>query len=112
MVELPVSADQLASLLNRPLAPRRDGLELDVRSARITDENKRICLIVEVAASSDRQALQRWSVNIPLGRTDEQPSLAEETPEAFIVTCRANLEEWWDVKNNEPTIGAWGSRID
>ena len=34
---------------------------------------------------------------------------AELTPQAFVATLRANLEEWWDCKDTDPEIARRGT---
>jgi hypothetical protein len=33
-------------------------------------------------------------------------------PSAFVLIVRANIDEWWAAKDNEPTFAEWGQRLD
>jgi hypothetical protein len=50
-------------------------------------------------------------VTLPLGPADPEDPLEDLKPESFVITTRANLEEWWDMKAQEPHIAAWGHRL-
>lgn len=112
LVTLPIPPAELARRLSRGLGPRRDGLELTVTSADLTpvhDNRAQLRLLVTATTHADRRG-QHWQVDIPIDTEDLDPQLLG-TP-ALIITLRANLEEWWDVRAVEPDFAAWGHRLD
>ncbi|MGH3769273.1 MAG: hypothetical protein ACRDS0_00890 [Pseudonocardiaceae bacterium] len=108
---LPTPPEDLARQLSRPLAPRRDGLELSVADPTLVetaeDPTLRLRLRVTVTTARSKTA-EHWQVMIPLDPADLDPAV---NPTAFVVTLRANLEEWWDMKDRESHIAAWGRRL-
>jgi hypothetical protein len=109
---LPLPAADLARQLSKPLAPRRNGLELSVVAAQLIDTGAELALQLDVSITSDDQPTpQRWQVTLPLGPADPEDPLEDLKPESFVITIRANLEEWWDMKAQEPHIAAWGQRL-
>jgi hypothetical protein len=52
---------------------------------------------------------RRWRVRVPVDRVDLTASISAQ---AFLATMRANLQEWWDLKDVEPAIEAWASLED
>lgn len=112
MFSLPLPADELARKLSRTLAPRPSGLELivtDVGLVPASGNDAVLRLQVTVTTFEDSRG-QHWRVEIPLDPADLNPDVM--TPQAFVVTVRANLEEWWDVRGAEPAVAAWGRRLD
>jgi hypothetical protein len=107
---LPVPPEDLACKLSRPLAPRRDGLELSVVDPTLvkTGDDLRLRLRVTVTTARSETA-EHWQVSIPIDPADLDPAV---NPSAFATTLRANLEEWWDVKDRESRIAAWGRRLE
>ncbi len=110
---LPISLAELAHQLNQPLGPRRDGLELAVHSAELVKTGVERGLLLDVEAHTAANPIpQRWRVTLPLGPDDPADPLNDLDPQSFVITCRANLEEWWDMKAHEPHIAAWGQTLD
>jgi hypothetical protein len=101
---LPMSAEELARLLSRPLpggpalavndlvlveVPGPPGWELRLR-ARVTVED------------------QAWEVSFPVDPMDFDPDVV---PASLVLVLRANLEEWWHTREHEPHTAAWGRRL-
>lgn len=106
---LPVPPADLPERLSRPLAPRRNGLELSVTAAELIENGEEFALQLAVSVTSRQHPdPHRWQVRIPLGLQDPEDPLEGLNAESFVITCRANLEEWWDMKGQEPRIAAWG----
>ena len=114
---LPVAPDRLPELLSKPFGTYRagfgDGLSITVSRAEVViDESRHWVLLAKVrVTSSTNPDPQEWQITLPLGADDEEGRLIDATPSAFIRTLRANLEEWWHVKDSEPNIAAWGRRL-
>jgi hypothetical protein len=106
---LPVPPENLARKLSRPLAPRRDGLELSVADPTLveTGDGPGLRLRVTVTTAHSEMA-EYWQVTIPLDPADLDPAV---NPTAFATILRADLEEWWDVKDRESRIATWGRRL-
>jgi len=51
---------------------------------------------------------ENWIVSLPVGRQDLSPAVRSES---LILTLRANLEEWWDLKDHDPRVRASGRRL-
>jgi hypothetical protein len=51
---------------------------------------------------------EHWQITIPLDPADLDPGV---NPTAFVAILRANLEEWWHMKDYESNIAAWGRRL-
>ncbi|MBV9012485.1 MAG: hypothetical protein JO272_10625 [Pseudonocardiales bacterium] len=106
---LPISPEELARTLSRPLAPRRDGLELSVADPTLVETGDDLRLRLQVTVTTARsETAEQWQVMIPLDLADLDPAV---NPTAFATTLRVNLEEWWDMKDREPHIAAWGRRL-
>jgi hypothetical protein len=106
---LPVPPADLPARLSRALAPRRNGLELSVTAAELVEDGTEFGLQLAVSVTSGEQPdPQRWRVILPLGPPDPEDPLEDLNADSFVITCRANLEEWWDMKGQEPRIAAWG----
>lgn len=109
MTTLPLAPDELAVRLSRGLAPRRDNLRLAVAEPVLVERPQLGLRLLVTVTSDAQQAAERWEVTIPLDPLDLDPEIVTTS---FVVTLRANLEEWWDVKDQEPPIAAWGRRLD
>src|SRR4051812_43588074 len=103
---LPFAPEELARRLSRSLAPRPDGLELSVTEAVLADvpgdPGYELRMRVTATTVTDPDG-EVWQVNLPLGPEDFLPDI---DPISFVVTIRANIEEWWDVKDAEPDFAA------
>jgi hypothetical protein len=110
MLALPIPPDVLAKRLSRNLGPRRDGLELHVTQVQLKALGAAEALLkLQVTATTHADPKgQRWEVSIPLGPIELHPDV---TTSALFITLRANLEEWWDVREAEPDIAAMGRRL-
>ena len=110
MVRLPLEPKALASELSRPLAVR-DKRRLDVTSVSLVggaeSESLRLELTV-LAIPASVAATEHWRVTIPLSPEDLDPEIL---PASFVVTIRANLEEWWDTKGSDPFTSKMGQRL-
>jgi hypothetical protein len=109
---LPLAPEELARRLSEGLAPRPEGLELSVEQPILVevpeDPGLVLRLRVTAATAADPDG-QVWQLAIPLDPADLDP---EVNPSALVTVLRANLEEWWDVKDSEPHIASWGRRLD
>lgn len=74
-----------------------------------TDQSLGVALLVRLGHSAaSRQPAQLWRVKIPLSFQE----VSDETYDsATVAIIRANLREWWDLKDSEPKVASWGSRI-
>lgn len=106
---LPWPPEVLTERLSRNLGPRRDGLELLVTSVDVVPNGKDVDLVLAVTASSrSLRPPQSWRVAFPTTRS----TLAElDHLDTFVLTYRAALEEWWDVRGYEPQTALRGTRI-
>ncbi|MBV8542605.1 MAG: hypothetical protein JO063_09700 [Pseudonocardiales bacterium] len=108
-LSLPLPPEDLARKLSRPLAPRRDGLELSVADPTLVETGDDPKLRLRVTVTTARcETPEHWQVTIPLDPVDLDPAV---NATAFATTLRANLEEWWDMKDRESRIAAWGRRL-
>ena len=109
---LPLAPEELARRLSEGLAPRPEGLELSVAEPVLIevpeDPGRALRLRVTAATAADPD-VQMWQLAIPLDPADLDP---EVSPSALVAILRANLEEWWDVKDRDPRIAFWGRRLD
>lgn len=103
MPELPFSSEELARRLSRELAPRPDGLTLSVNEPGLVEEADGVVLRLRVAV---RPAGEIWVLRLRL-----DPADLDLDPAALVLVLRANIEEWWDCKDDEPHVAAWGHRI-
>jgi hypothetical protein len=110
---LPLPPEELARRLSRGLGARPDGLELSVAEPVLVEVagDPGVELRVRVTATSRDTSSdgERWRVSIPVDPADLAPTVSLP---AVILILRANLEEWWDVKDSEPEFAAWGRRLD
>jgi hypothetical protein len=111
MLVLPLSAEELATRLSRSLASRRDGLQMIVENVALGEPVAgAVPLRMRVTVTThDHPRQQHWQVSVPLDPRDLDPGILPA--QAFVVTVRANLEEWWDVRAAEPAVAAWGRQI-
>lgn len=108
---LPLPAADLARRLSGLLAPRRDGLSLTVTALELVthDAGPGLGLRMTVKISrTDGAPNELWQVTIPVDPIDLDPSV---NVDSFVITIRANLEEWWHVRKAEPRIALWGRRL-
>lgn len=95
--------------LNRPLAPRRNGLVLEVSDLSIRNRGGADpTLIMVVRARDDSGLAEAWEVALPI---DRDLLDAGVDPTAVTRTMRANVEEWWDLKDVEAPFRAMGTRL-
>ena len=108
--QLPVADKELVRLLNRPLTrPDHRSVNLTVDSAQAREGIGPTKLGLELAVRVSTPARGResaWTVVIPLDPLDIAEGM---TPQAFVATMRANLEEWWACKDTDPEIARWGT---
>jgi hypothetical protein len=109
-VSLPIPAEDLARELNRHPAPSPDGAELTIIDPALVGsaDNNDLALRLRVNATAGGRA-ESWQLTIPLDPIDLDPKV---NPSAFVQIVRANIDEWWAVKDNEPAIAGWGRRLD
>jgi hypothetical protein len=109
-VSLPIPAEDLARELNRHPAPSPDGAELTIIDPTLVGsaDNNDLALRVYVNATAHGRA-ESWQLTIPLDPIDLDPKV---NPSAFVLIVRANIDEWWAVKDNEPTVAGRGQRPD
>ncbi|MCO5968990.1 hypothetical protein [Actinoallomurus soli] len=69
----------------------------------LVEEADRLVLRLQIAA---RPAGELWELRLSLDPVD-----LDLDPAALVLVLRANIEEWWDCKDTEPHIAAWGHRI-
>ncbi|GEM_PF-6868270 len=86
---LPVPLAGLPRLLSRELTPHRPRplAVTSVDAARVPG----LRLLIGVVAGHDAQM---WELTLDL----PEPDLESLDPYSFVVTVRANLEEWWDTR--------------
>jgi hypothetical protein len=106
---LPIPPDELARQLSVALAPRPNGLQLTVDSLLLTEAAERVDLRLDVIVTRATSPEERWQLTIPVPAADLDSDVLG--PGAFVFTIRANIEEWWDVKDHEPSVAAWGRRM-
>lgn len=103
-----MDTEGLASRLSRPLNPA-DPWELQVTGLELIPARPGgptlLRLLVEAAATRDAQP-ETWEWSLPLDDED-----LEMLPDAFVVTVRANLEEWWCTKGHDPGVARLGRRL-
>ncbi len=77
----------------------------DVRLIRLGDATSAaLSAVVQIAARD--LPLERWEWHLPLSEDEfAMPAIT------FLETIRANLEEWWHVKDREPHFAALGHRL-
>ncbi|MFB9376454.1 hypothetical protein ACFFKU_12305 [Kineococcus gynurae] len=110
MSSLPCDPDTLATELSRPLVPsdrhRLTVERLDLLPGGDVDSG---LLVLHVRAAADpAAATERWQVRLPLSPSMLDPRMAHD---AFVLTLRANLEEWWMTRNHDPRTAAWARRV-
>lgn len=110
---LPMPAEELAERLSRALAPNHDSVELVVSSPTLVQAaattGEGLEFRVHVTVTLPGHPAQRWQVTVPIDPIDLDPAVNHS---AFVTTLRANLEEWWATKDQEPTTAARGRRLD
>jgi len=104
MTEFPFPPDELARRLSQNLAARPNGLVLTVSSPALARTPDGPALTLRLNA---QPADETWDLAIPLDPVDL--TLA---PQALVAVLRANIEEWWDCKDAEPHLAAWGHRLN
>jgi hypothetical protein len=110
MVRLPLDPKALASELSQPLAVR-DKRRLDVTFVSLVRSRDSDSLRLELtvlAIPVPGAAAEHWRVAIPVSPEDLDPEIL---PASFVVTVRANLEEWWDTKGADPFTSKMGQRL-
>jgi hypothetical protein len=106
---LPSPAAEFAERLSRPLAPRRDGLELTVSQVRVaTDSSEHLTLAFDVVATRPDHDDERWRLTVPIDAEELSPLVALNS---LVVTFRANIEEWWDTRSYDELIASRATRI-
>jgi hypothetical protein len=106
-MHLPLDSAQLARDLSQPLGPRPEGLRLDVPEAEFSGGCQAPSLLrVRIKVIRPSAPPEMWQVEFPLERSDHHMAY-----QSFVTTIRANIEEWWDVKDQEPQVAAWGRRL-
>lgn len=106
-MRLPVDPGELSRALARPLSPRPSDLRFQASDLEVVDDRDlglRMTLTVTTATAPP----ETWELTIPLGREDLDPDVV---PASFVLIVRANVEEWWDMKDREARIAAWGRRV-
>jgi hypothetical protein len=111
MTQLPLDPQALAAELSRPLAVR-DKRRLDVASVSLRgdQESGSLSLVLTVQAVPVPGATPEcWLVTFPMAPEELDPDIL---PASFVVTIRANLEEWWDTKGADPFTSRLGQRLN
>ena len=109
---LPIPPEELARSLSRALGGRSAGPALTVTEpglVRTPDEpgfGLRLTVDVDGGAGG---AGETWRVTIPVDPIDLEPDVS---PSALVTVLRANIEEWWDRKADEPRLASWGHRVE
>jgi hypothetical protein len=106
-VDLPLTPDELAARLHMddPFDAGRGELEVESLDVHETD----FALALLVVHVHPLHGSHRWRVLLPI---DESDLDSEISAEAFTATVRANLREWWDLKDIDEEHAAMGSRLD
>lgn len=103
-----MDTEGLAARLSQPLNPA-DPWELRVTQLELVparDGGRALLrLLVEAAPTRDAHP-ETWEWSLPLD--DEDLAML---PDAFVVTVRANLEEWWCTKGHDPEVARLGRRL-
>src|SRR5262245_43874521 len=89
--DLPVPLDELPALLSRELDPIRPrGLRVTRVQAR---PGRELLLRIDVQATgTETREPQQWRLGYEVPKAD----LTLLDGHSFVLTVRANLEEWWD----------------
>ncbi|MCU1676324.1 MAG: hypothetical protein JWM93_1082 [Frankiales bacterium] len=103
---LPIPAAALCDELSRPVT---GFTQVDVRDVRLADEQGLRPVLVVLAAltpSGPEAQPVRWRVSVQLDAEDLRLS-----PQAFVATIRANLEEWQQLKDVDPRVAGWAEPV-
>jgi hypothetical protein len=100
----PIEGAELASALSRPLVPRAGGWSLDVDEVAWVPEAdpSALELSLRVRPAADQPA-QRWLLALRLSPEDID---GDVDVDSFVLTVRANLEEWWQTGGDVPGVTA------
>ena len=105
---LPMPADELAARLSRALAPGHDPVVLSVsRVALVPPPEAALALLLALVAEPPGGTHGHWEVTVPVDPVDLGQDVRTD---AFVLTVRANLEEWWAMKDREAGLAMQGRR--
>lgn len=111
MLSLPCDPGVLAAELSRPLVPTdRHRLTVEAVELRGGDQpDSGVLRLVVQAAPGCGSPVQRWQLDLEVPASMLDPRMTGH--QAWAVTLRANIEEWWMTKDREPHTAAWGRRL-
>ena len=103
---MPIETENLILKLNASEDIPAPDVRLTVKKIRVTGDAG--TTEVEVEVSVAESAPERWAVRLP---TDPELLEPDVLPQTFVAVIRANLDEWWLTKADEPAVATLGRRI-
>jgi hypothetical protein len=100
---LPFPADELAVRLSRPLVAS-DPSQLSVRTVELVRDAGSSSIVLALLMDAVGGA-QTWAWRLELSPAD-----LELPPDTFVITMRANLEEWWSTRGRATDAPGAGYR--